>query len=637
MFVDIKGKSITGDFSLTGIRWTTKGNLTFTFHHDEKFTSAGAMKLTPTIWAFIRPQFKLPENHPGPRMDHGGHWHTVVIHAVPIVPVSVPSMHLGTGLMLFGRRLPDPPSYLRKSASIRLSYVWQSDMISRTLPILPHPTPKPIDNKEGRAEGQWGWGWGWGWDAAREADQRAVDTATRVVGAAACRAVDGKRRVGAPPLLPSPPTPLSPNNSSNAPTGMRKIRRRLRPRHPTDPHAVPNPRNLAGCKRALRGAEEVLPCTRRVGGRGEGYAGELEANEKRKRKGGGRGERADKGKERAQGWRKTGRQRRGEARQRGRRQGREGEGKEDGAGKRRGDKRGTEEQERWDKARRKEREGGTEERNEGVGQGEEEGKGGRDRGTKRGDGNAREKGRGRWEGGRDEKGGMGRDEKDGPRRGEKEGRAEGKGGEGRGTDARDNTEGREGEGRKDARRKREGGRGEEGERETRGEQRRDETRREEVIEGWARGGRRQNARGETRDASSPDEECAQPIGRDSRNDTTHGTKHTGPVTTSRPIPSQPYPQPTKPKQKARLTSKTVTPSARYTPTSLGRPPPSPSASKVIMMSVTLVEGDSAEGVGGGVAGVWWHGWAAETMGRSGAEAGVLRIKVGAGVGHGGIR
>ncbi|KAJ7867916.1 hypothetical protein B0H14DRAFT_3441556 [Mycena olivaceomarginata] len=23
-------------------------------------------------------------------MDHGGHWHTVVVHAVPIVPVSIP-------------------------------------------------------------------------------------------------------------------------------------------------------------------------------------------------------------------------------------------------------------------------------------------------------------------------------------------------------------------------------------------------------------------------------------------------------------------------------------------------------------------------------------------------------------------
>ncbi|KAJ7306645.1 hypothetical protein DFH08DRAFT_975904 [Mycena albidolilacea] len=90
MFIDIKGKSITGDLSLTGIQWTTKGNLTFTFHHDKKFTPAGAMKLAPVIWAFIRPQFKLPENHPGPRMDHGGHWHTVVVHAVPIVPVSTP-------------------------------------------------------------------------------------------------------------------------------------------------------------------------------------------------------------------------------------------------------------------------------------------------------------------------------------------------------------------------------------------------------------------------------------------------------------------------------------------------------------------------------------------------------------------
>ncbi|KAJ7302620.1 hypothetical protein DFH08DRAFT_826506 [Mycena albidolilacea] len=90
MFIDIKGKSITGDLSLTGIQWTTKGNLTFTFHHDKKFTPVGAMKLAPVIWAFIRPQFKLPETHPGPRMDHGGHWHTVVVHAVPIVPVSTP-------------------------------------------------------------------------------------------------------------------------------------------------------------------------------------------------------------------------------------------------------------------------------------------------------------------------------------------------------------------------------------------------------------------------------------------------------------------------------------------------------------------------------------------------------------------
>jgi hypothetical protein len=97
MFIDIKEKSITNDLSLTGIRWTTKGNLTFTFLHDERFTPAKAMELAPAIWAFIRPQFKLPKSRPGPRMDHGGHWHTVVIHAVPIVPVSDPSPAPGDG------------------------------------------------------------------------------------------------------------------------------------------------------------------------------------------------------------------------------------------------------------------------------------------------------------------------------------------------------------------------------------------------------------------------------------------------------------------------------------------------------------------------------------------------------------
>jgi hypothetical protein len=68
-----------------------KGNLTFSFRHDEKFTPAEAMKLAPTIWAFIRPQFKLPKNHPGPYVDYSGHWHTVVIHAVPISPITHPN------------------------------------------------------------------------------------------------------------------------------------------------------------------------------------------------------------------------------------------------------------------------------------------------------------------------------------------------------------------------------------------------------------------------------------------------------------------------------------------------------------------------------------------------------------------
>ncbi|KAJ7312289.1 hypothetical protein DFH08DRAFT_822326 [Mycena albidolilacea] len=101
MYIAIKEKSISGDLSLPSIRWTTKGNLTFTFRHDEKFTPAGAMALAPAIWALIRPQFKLPKNHPGhryePHADHGSHWHTVVIHAVPICPITNPNPTIGDG------------------------------------------------------------------------------------------------------------------------------------------------------------------------------------------------------------------------------------------------------------------------------------------------------------------------------------------------------------------------------------------------------------------------------------------------------------------------------------------------------------------------------------------------------------
>ncbi|KAF8180328.1 hypothetical protein K438DRAFT_1976856 [Mycena galopus ATCC 62051] len=84
LFIDIKAKakSLLGDLHLASIRWTTKGNLTFAFLRDEKFTAEKAMRQAPTLWNFIRLALKLPK-HYSPRVDGGDSWHNIVIHSVP--------------------------------------------------------------------------------------------------------------------------------------------------------------------------------------------------------------------------------------------------------------------------------------------------------------------------------------------------------------------------------------------------------------------------------------------------------------------------------------------------------------------------------------------------------------------------
>ncbi|KAF8198166.1 hypothetical protein K438DRAFT_701379 [Mycena galopus ATCC 62051] len=84
LFIDIreKAKSLLGDLHLASIRWTAKGNLTFAFLRDGKFTAEKAMKQAPMLWNFIRLTLRMPK-HYSPRVDAGDSWHNVVIHAVP--------------------------------------------------------------------------------------------------------------------------------------------------------------------------------------------------------------------------------------------------------------------------------------------------------------------------------------------------------------------------------------------------------------------------------------------------------------------------------------------------------------------------------------------------------------------------
>ncbi|KAJ7863107.1 hypothetical protein B0H14DRAFT_2739309 [Mycena olivaceomarginata] len=50
LFTEIKKKSIVGDLQLTSVRWTTKGNLAFTFLHNEHFASDNITKQSPELW-----------------------------------------------------------------------------------------------------------------------------------------------------------------------------------------------------------------------------------------------------------------------------------------------------------------------------------------------------------------------------------------------------------------------------------------------------------------------------------------------------------------------------------------------------------------------------------------------------------
>ncbi|KAJ6548351.1 hypothetical protein B0H19DRAFT_1265185 [Mycena capillaripes] len=54
--------------------------------HDDKYTAAKAMECAPAIWVAIQPLLRFPKRHPCPRVDHGGSWHPVVIHDVPVLP-----------------------------------------------------------------------------------------------------------------------------------------------------------------------------------------------------------------------------------------------------------------------------------------------------------------------------------------------------------------------------------------------------------------------------------------------------------------------------------------------------------------------------------------------------------------------
>ncbi|KAJ6528063.1 hypothetical protein B0H19DRAFT_1195008, partial [Mycena capillaripes] len=69
-----------------GVRWTRNGNLAINFMHDDKYTAAKAMECAPAIWVAIQPLLRFPKRHPCPRVDHGGSWHPVVIHDVPVLP-----------------------------------------------------------------------------------------------------------------------------------------------------------------------------------------------------------------------------------------------------------------------------------------------------------------------------------------------------------------------------------------------------------------------------------------------------------------------------------------------------------------------------------------------------------------------
>jgi hypothetical protein len=102
IFVDLLGTSVIGDLRLAGIHWTPKGNLTFTFTHDKKFTAEKALKLAPAIWQFLRPHLRFPKHLACPRVDPGGSWHNLVIHNVPLKDNTVSNESVHTWLRYSG-------------------------------------------------------------------------------------------------------------------------------------------------------------------------------------------------------------------------------------------------------------------------------------------------------------------------------------------------------------------------------------------------------------------------------------------------------------------------------------------------------------------------------------------------------
>ncbi|KAF8146917.1 hypothetical protein K438DRAFT_1868260 [Mycena galopus ATCC 62051] len=86
LFPTLTAKPAAPDICMAGVWWTQNGNLTINFVHNDKYTAEGAMKHAPAIWGLIKPHLRLPKHCPTPRIDHGGSWHSVVIHAVPTLP-----------------------------------------------------------------------------------------------------------------------------------------------------------------------------------------------------------------------------------------------------------------------------------------------------------------------------------------------------------------------------------------------------------------------------------------------------------------------------------------------------------------------------------------------------------------------
>ncbi|KAJ7789865.1 hypothetical protein B0H14DRAFT_2942646 [Mycena olivaceomarginata] len=71
LFTEIEEKSIVSDLQLTSVRWTTKGNLAFTFLHDEHFASDDITKQSPELWKVICRLLQLPKNHFCPQVNRG--------------------------------------------------------------------------------------------------------------------------------------------------------------------------------------------------------------------------------------------------------------------------------------------------------------------------------------------------------------------------------------------------------------------------------------------------------------------------------------------------------------------------------------------------------------------------------------
>ncbi|KAF8182812.1 hypothetical protein K438DRAFT_2020813 [Mycena galopus ATCC 62051] len=84
LFYYMEAKTIIGDLKLASIRWTTRGNLTLAFAHNKQFTMAEVREQVPHLWTFLRSILRLPETCPPVTVDHGGPWHNVVIHSVPV-------------------------------------------------------------------------------------------------------------------------------------------------------------------------------------------------------------------------------------------------------------------------------------------------------------------------------------------------------------------------------------------------------------------------------------------------------------------------------------------------------------------------------------------------------------------------